>query len=167
MKKHILSVEIANLVKDEHHIYSLDLTGYYQTKNLITVLEAVHNLQKQRLEDFQAHVEKALQHVKKYTGLQGRWEVIHQHPTIVLDVGHNTDGYKQIVAQIEFTDYNDLHIIIGMVKDKDVENILATASQRSAPIILQGQIFQEQFRKTNYLKEERQKAWNGNHYRRC
>ena len=120
-----LSVEIANLLKDDHHIYSLDLTGYYQTKNLITVLEAVAGLRNKNWRISETHVEKALQQVKKLTGLHGRWEVIHQHPTIVLDVGHNADGVKQIVAQIELTDYNDLHIIIGMVKDKDVERILA------------------------------------------
>ena len=120
-----LSVEIANLLKDDHHVYSLDLTGYYQTKNLITVLEAVSGLRNKNWRISETHVKKALQQVKKLTGLHGRWEVIHQYPTIVLDVGHNADGVKQIVAQIELTDYNDLHIIIGMVKDKDVEQILA------------------------------------------
>lgn len=120
-----LSVEIENRVKGERYVYSLDLTGYYQTKNLITVLEAVTILRTKDWRISQAHVAKALQHVRKLTGLHGRWEVIHQHPTIVLDVGHNQDGVKQIVAQIELTDYHDLHIIIGMVKDKDVENILS------------------------------------------
>ena len=120
-----LSVEIENRVKRERYMYSLDLTGYYQTKNLITVLEAVAALKDKDWTISEAHIAKALQQVRKLTGLHGRWEVIHQHPTIVLDVGHNQDGVKQIVAQIELTDYHDLHIIIGMVKDKDVENILA------------------------------------------
>ena len=119
-----LSVEMANLVKDEHHIYQLDLIGYYQTKNLITVLETVAQL---RLKDWkitQSHVEKALKQVKKINGLHGRWEVIHQHPMIVLDVGHNAEGIRQIAAQIELTDYRELHIIIGMVKDKEIQNVL-------------------------------------------
>ena len=119
-----LSVEIANNVKDEHHVYTLDLTGYYQSKNLITVLEVVSALKNQDWNLSEAQVQKGLQYVKKLTGLHGRWEVIHHHPTVVLDVGHNPDGIKQIVAQVELTDYNDLHIIIGMVKDKDVETIL-------------------------------------------
>ena len=124
-EKTYLSVEIANLVKDEHHVYSLDLTGYYQTKNLVTVLEAVMQLRAKDWKISQTHVEKALQHVKKITGLHGRWEIISQHPMIALDVGHNVEGIKQIVAQIELTDYKELHIIIGMVKDKEIENILA------------------------------------------
>ena len=119
-----LSVEIANLLKDEHSVYSLDLMGYYQTKNLVTVLEAVAQLQLKDWKISQEHVEKALRHVKKLTGLHGRWDIIHHHPIIVLDVGHNVDGIKQIVAQVELTDYKDLHIVIGMVKDKDIENVL-------------------------------------------
>jgi dihydrofolate synthase / folylpolyglutamate synthase len=120
-----LSVEVAHLVRNEHHTYNLDLTGYYQTKNLVTVLEAVAQLQKKEWKISQGQVEKALQHVKKSTGLQGRWEIIQQHPMVVLDVGHNEEGIKQVVAQIELTDYNDLHIIIGMVKDKEIEKVLA------------------------------------------
>ncbi|MBC7826296.1 MAG: bifunctional folylpolyglutamate synthase/dihydrofolate synthase [Chitinophagaceae bacterium] len=120
-----LAVEIANLVRDEHHTYHLDLTGYYQTKNLVTVLEAVAQLQLKDWKISQTQLEKALQHVKKYTGLHGRWEIIQQHPMVALDVGHNVAGIKQIVAQVEMTDYNDLHVIIGMVKDKDIDNVLA------------------------------------------
>ena len=119
-----LAVEIANILKDEHHTYSLDLTGYYQTKNLVTLLEAVAQLQSKEWKITQAQIEKALRHVKKLTGLHGRWEIIHQHPTTVLDVGHNVAGIKQIVAQVELMDFKDLHIIIGMVKDKDIENVL-------------------------------------------
>jgi len=120
-----LAVEIANLVRDEHHIYYLDLTGHYQTRNLVTVLEAISQLQLKEWKISLAHVEKALKQVKKLTGLHGRWEIIHQHPMTVLDVGHNVEGIKQIVAQVEITDYKDLHIIMGMVKDKDIENVLA------------------------------------------
>ncbi len=122
-KTHLL-VEMANVVKDEHDLYQLDLTGYYQTKNLVTVLEAVAQLKLKDWKLTQAHVEKALKQVKKINGLHGRWEVIHQHPMIVLDVGHNVEGIRQIAAQIELTDYKDLHIIIGMVKDKEIHHAL-------------------------------------------
>ena len=68
---------------------------------------------------------RALKQVKKLTGLHGRWEVIHQHPQVVLDVAHNEDGIKQLVNQIELSDYRQLHIIIGMVKDKEIDKVLA------------------------------------------
>jgi dihydrofolate synthase/folylpolyglutamate synthase len=65
-----------------------------------------------------------LKQVKKLTGLHGRWEIIHQSPVVVLDVAHNIDGIKQLVQQIELTEHRELHIITGMVKDKEVEKIL-------------------------------------------
>jgi len=124
LDKSFLAVEIANSIKNEHHTYSLDLTGYYQIKNLVTVLEVASQLRSKGWNISQAHIEKAFQHVKKYTGLHGRWEIIQHHPQIVLDVGHNAEGIKQLTAQIELTDYKDLHIIIGMVKDKDLDKVL-------------------------------------------
>jgi dihydrofolate synthase/folylpolyglutamate synthase len=124
IERSMLAVEVANTVKDEHHTYYLDLTGYYQTKNLLSVLEAVSQLQGQDWKISHAQVENALEHVKKLTGLHGRWEIIQQHPTVVLDVGHNLEGIRQIVSQLELTDYNNLHIVIGMVKDKDIDNVL-------------------------------------------
>ena len=120
-----LKAEIANILKDDRHVYTLDLTGYYQTKNLVTVLEVVSQLQQKNWSISQKHLAEGLQHVKKLTGLYGRWEVIQQHPMVVLDVAHNVDGIKEVVAQIELTDYDDLHLIIGMVKDKDIENVLS------------------------------------------
>lgn len=122
--KSYLSVEIANRVKDEHHKYSLDLTGYYQTKNLVTVLETISQLQINGWNISQQQLEYGLQHVKRLTGLQGRWEIIHQHPMVVLDVGHNAAGMRQILAQLELTDFKDLHFVLGMVKDKDIEAVL-------------------------------------------
>jgi len=56
--------------------------------------------------------------------LHGRWEIIHTRPDIVLDVAHNEDGMKQIAAQIELLTYRNLHIIVGMVKDKEVAKAL-------------------------------------------
>jgi dihydrofolate synthase / folylpolyglutamate synthase len=158
-----LSVEIANLVKNEHHTYYLDLTGYYQTKNVITVLEVVAQLRAKGWKISQAHLEKALQHVKKYTGLQGRWEIIHHHPMIVLDVGHNTEGIKQIVVQIELTDYKDLHIIIGMVKDKDVENVISLLPKEATYYFTRANI-PRAIPEAELLEKGKTKGLNGNHY---
>ena len=127
-----LAVEVANIVKDEHHTYELDLTRYYQTKNLVTVLEAIAQLRLAGWKIPDEALEKGLKYVRKLTGLQGRWDIIHQHPMIVLDVGHNVDGIRQVVAQIELTDYSDLHIIIGMVKDKEIDNILQLLPKEAA-----------------------------------
>jgi Folylpolyglutamate synthase len=53
------------------------------------------------------------------------WEVIREHPLVVLDVGHNEDGIRQVLAQIELTDHQHLHIVTGFVKDKDISKVLA------------------------------------------
>lgn len=104
--------------------YSLDLPGAYQTKNIITVLSSVRQLQEQGWKISEEHIQTALASSKQINGLHGRWEVIHEHPTVVMDVGHNEDGVKQIVAQLTESSYNELHVIIGMVKDKEIEKVL-------------------------------------------
>jgi dihydrofolate synthase/folylpolyglutamate synthase len=122
---HQLVVQIAQTGTDERRTWKLDLPGFYQTKNCITVLEVIHQMQQQGWNITQDHMHTALQQVKKLTGLHGRWEVIHTNPVVVLDVGHNEDGFKQIAAQIELTDYHDLHIVIGLVKDKEIDKVLS------------------------------------------
>ena len=57
--------------------------------------------------------------------MYGRWEIIHHSPLVILDVAHNVDGIKQLVQQIELTEHRQLHIVIGMVKDKEAEKVLA------------------------------------------
>ena len=109
---------------DNKTYYKLDLPGIYQTKNLVTVLEAVKLLQQQGWDISDEHVHHALQNVKKLTGLHGRWETIHQHPTVILDVGHNEEGIKAIAAQLEIITFHHLRIVIGMVKDKEVDKVL-------------------------------------------
>ena len=119
-----LTVDVADKRDDAHHHYQLDLPGLYQTKNLLTVLEAAQQLYLQGWRTDVATIQKALPHVKRLTGLHGRWEVIHHHPTVILDVGHNVDGMSEIKKQLELCDYHHLHIVIGMVKDKEIDKII-------------------------------------------
>jgi len=124
-QRHTLVVETTTSpVADDKEYYTLDLTGIYQAKNLITVLESVHILRSLGWKLPQQAIEKALKHVKRLTGLHGRWEIIHEYPDIVLDVAHNEDGISQLVRQIEVTDHEELHIVIGMVKDKAIDKVL-------------------------------------------
>ena len=124
IEKGQLKVIVDDRQRDEKPVYFLDLPGLYQRKNLLTVLETVHQLQLKHWHIEQAHVKEALQHVKKRTGLHGRWEVIQQQPKIVLDVAHNADGIQSALEQLEFESFDHLYIVIGMVKDKDVDEIL-------------------------------------------
>jgi len=112
--------------KDENieRNYALDLTGVYQTKNLLTVLEACYQLKKLGWGIDEYVIAKAVSQSKKLTGLYGRWQCIQENPAIILDVGHNVDGISQILEQLKNTAYQNLHIIIGMVKDKDINAVL-------------------------------------------
>jgi len=121
---HELVVEIAQQNKTDHQVYRLDLPGLYQTKNLVTVLETCTQLQHLGWNIEDADVKKGLQSAKKLTDLHGRWEVVQQNPLVVLDVAHNQDGIKILMEQVEITDHEHLHIIFGIVKDKELEQIL-------------------------------------------
>lgn len=120
-----LQVIVKNKITGKPLSYELDLPGLYQTKNLCTVLTAVEQLQQQGWNISQEQVQTALSHTKQINGLHGRWEVIRQNPTVVLDVGHNEDGMKQIIKQLQFCSFQQLHIVIGMVKDKEIDKVLA------------------------------------------
>lgn len=120
-----LQVIVKNKTTGKPQSYELDLPGLYQTKNLCTVLTAVEQLQQQGWNISQEQVQTALSHTKQINGLHGRWELIQHNPTVVLDVGHNEDGMKQIVKQLQFCSFQQLHIVIGMVKDKEIEKVLA------------------------------------------
>lgn len=137
---HQLTVEVADKKSDAHHQYQLDLPGIYQTNNLLTVLEAAHQLFLQGWKTETAIVQKALPHVKRLTGLHGRWELVHKDPAVILDVGHNEDGMKQIRKQLELTGYHHLHIVLGMVKDKEIDKILALLPKQASYYFTQAQI---------------------------
>jgi dihydrofolate synthase / folylpolyglutamate synthase len=137
---HQLVLQVATSGTDDRTTYQLDLPGYYQTKNCVTVLEVIYHLQKAGYKISDDQVQRALRQVKKLTGLHGRWEVIHANPVVVLDVGHNEDGVKQIIAQIELSDYQHLHIVIGMVKDKEIEKVLALLPKEATYYFTRAQI---------------------------
>jgi dihydrofolate synthase / folylpolyglutamate synthase len=123
--KHDLRVSVDSSYSKERLSFDLDLMGYYQTKNLLTVLQTVHQLQELGWKIFPEHIHTALKQVKKLTGLHGRWETIHSNPTVVLDVAHNEDGIRQLTEQLEFTNHHHLHIVLGLVKDKEIDKVLS------------------------------------------
>lgn len=124
-----LQCEVVDNRKNEHHIYQLDLPGVYQTKNIVAVLEAVHQLQMKGWKINQPQVDGALKKVKHLTGLHGRWEKIKDDPAVIVDVAHNVDGIKQLMEQLELVSYDELYLIIGFVKDKDITAILSLLPQ--------------------------------------
>lgn len=101
-----------------------DLPGKYQYKNIKGVLVAISILQEKGWNILAKHITEGLANIKASTGLMGRWECIHENPRIVLDVAHNEHGIHALLEQLETLPFEQLHIVTGMVKDKDVDAVL-------------------------------------------
>ncbi len=123
-EKNKLFVDIAAQHDIDLHHYELDLTGIYQTKNLITVLEACHQLSLLDWPVTQSVIAEGLNQVKKTTGLQGRWELIGTQPDTYIDVAHNEAGIEQLLNQVELIPHRQLRMVMGMVNDKDISRVL-------------------------------------------
>lgn len=119
--------QVFNIKKDDKIIYQdlkLDLLGIYQKKNLLTVLRSVDLLIEKEYKITIKTLYKGLENVSKNTVLQGRWQLLGNNPTMVCDTAHNLDGIKFVVNQIKQTPYKNLHIVFGVVDDKNIDSIL-------------------------------------------
>ncbi|MCK4921026.1 MAG: bifunctional folylpolyglutamate synthase/dihydrofolate synthase [Bacteroidales bacterium] len=101
-----------------------DLKGAYQKKNIITVLAALDELIKNGTTIPDQAIYDGMSNVTGLTGLRGRWEEIAYNPLTICDSGHNESGIREVVDQILNTAYKSLHIVWGMVSDKDAISIL-------------------------------------------
>lgn len=119
-----LLVEVLDKKYNQNISVETDLPGIYQTKNIITVLQALEELNKNVFNIDKEAIEEGLRQTRTITGLSGRWEVIHERPKIILEVAHNKDGLIQMITQLKNIQFENLHIIFGMVKDKDADQML-------------------------------------------
>lgn len=107
----------------------LDLLGLYQQKNLPAVLKSIELLRGKGWNISDNDVYEGLANTMLLTGLQGRWQVIGANPLIVCDTGHNFDGITEVMEQIKQTPYKKLHVVFGMVNDKDPYRVLGLLPQ--------------------------------------
>ncbi len=101
------------------------LKGNYQRKNIPVVLEAAQILQRKGFAVHERDIRAGLQQVIPNTGLLGRWQQLNERPLTVCDTGHNEDGIREIVAQLNSSAYRKLHMVFGMVNDKDISGVLS------------------------------------------
>lgn len=126
-KNGLVEIEVLSKKTGTSKVWETDLQGIYQGKNICTVLKACSIINQVSLLDRKLEndsIAKALKNVRSTTGLHGRWEVIHQNPKVVLEVAHNPDGISQMLLHLKQISFDQLHIIIGMVKDKDINKVL-------------------------------------------
>lgn len=99
------------------------LLGYYQKKNLATVVCAIDIL-KDKFNIEQKDIINGLEFVVKNTNLMGRWQVLSRQPLVIADTGHNVGGIKEISIQLSDMTFRKLHFVLGCVNDKDINGIL-------------------------------------------
>ena len=107
---------------DFHTTYETDLLGNYQKKNANTAAKAIA-----RLSNFvvsEASLKKGLRNVVKNTNLQGRWQILKEKPKVICDTAHNKEGLKVVLEQLVKESFQNLHIVLGVVNDKKLEDIL-------------------------------------------
>ena len=98
-----------------------ELKGSYQLKNKQTILCAVNHLP---LSISPSSIKEGLSHVVELTGLMGRWQTIRERPTVICDTGHNVGGWQYLSQQIKSQPCKNLHIVFGMVDDKDIDTVM-------------------------------------------
>ena len=101
-----------------------DLQGTYQEKNIKGVIAVIELLIHQGWDITSENIAQGLLHVVRNTNLKGRWQTLSSYPTIVCDTGHNVGGLTYVMEQLKKQTYTHLHIVVGFVKEKDVNSVL-------------------------------------------
>ncbi len=108
-----------------HQSYSSDLIGDYQVHNKKTVLETIVVINSQKeFKIYETDIKAGLLNVVKNTGLEGRWQQLGESPKIICDTAHNKNGLEIVMKQIQKEKFETLHIVLGVVNDKDLEEVL-------------------------------------------
>lgn len=118
----------------------LPLKGNYQTKNLPGVLCACDLLNTKGFTISKQNLIHGLELTVAQTGLKGRWQQLSTNPLIICDTGHNVDGIKLVVNQLAQQSFDKLHIVFGMVKDKDQLEILTLLPTHASYYFCQAKI---------------------------
>lgn len=112
----------SDLISEE---FPSDLMGDYQTHNKKTVLQTIAVLNSQKeFKIFQEDIKSGLLQVVKNTGLQGRWQQLGDSPKVICDTAHNKNGLEIVMYQIQKEKFDTLHIVLGVVNDKDLDEVL-------------------------------------------
>lgn len=112
-------------VPEEYSDMDYELKGLYQEKNRRTLLTALPLLKKAGYHLSEQAIRNGFGHVCELTGLMGRWQKLQDAPTLICDTGHNVGGITYIAEQLKQQTYRKLHIVMGMVNDKDIRGVLA------------------------------------------
>lgn len=120
-QKNAVLYEASKLVSEK---FESDLKGSYQKHNIKSVVQVLEVLSAKGVAISKKHIQKGLLQVVKNTGLLGRWQVLSTTPKIICDTAHNKEGLYHTMDQLKKETYSNLHIVLGMVNDKDLAAVL-------------------------------------------
>ncbi|WP_299011683.1 folylpolyglutamate synthase/dihydrofolate synthase family protein [uncultured Tenacibaculum sp.] len=122
----IAKAEVCNasivFASDNPKSYTTDLLGDYQKHNVTTAVTAIQQLKEFKVSE--ENIKNGLLNVVKNTNLKGRWQVFQNNPKVICDTAHNKEGLFYTLEQLKKENYKQLHIVLGVVSDKDLSEIL-------------------------------------------
>jgi dihydrofolate synthase/folylpolyglutamate synthase len=107
---------------DKKYDYKSDLLGSYQEKNISTAIHAVKALKGYVISE--SHFIKGLKNVVQNTNFKGRWQILQHKPLVICDTAHNREGLSYVMNQLASLSFNELHMVLGVVNDKKLDDIL-------------------------------------------
>ncbi|WP_299672208.1 folylpolyglutamate synthase/dihydrofolate synthase family protein [uncultured Polaribacter sp.] len=118
-----------SFASDDTKMYQTDLLGDYQKSNSKTAVAAIKSLKEFQVSE--ENIKKGLLNVVKNTNLKGRWQILQEKPKVICDTAHNKEGLKIVLNQLKNQVYSQLHIVLGVVSDKKIEEIVPLFPQEA------------------------------------
>ncbi|GIV28170.1 MAG: hypothetical protein KatS3mg027_1984 [Bacteroidia bacterium] len=81
-------------------------------------------------------IQYAIKNTPKITGFMGRWEILKISPFIIADIAHNKQGLQNTLSNLKNYSYHTLRVVFGVVKDKEIENIIPLLTPKKPFITL-------------------------------
>ncbi len=113
--------------QEKQVFYNSDLKGPYQKNNIQTAVIALRTLGMNYVNE--EHIREGLLKVEANTGLKGRWQTLARHPLTIADITHNAEGFAYVTEALLKMEYKTLHMVLGFVEGKDLENIFRLLPQ--------------------------------------
>lgn len=102
----------------------LDLKGSVMLKNVVTALGTMEVWNLNYTSISKEAIIDGLSKIRKQSYFLGRMQVLGQSPLVLADSAHNAGGLKSLFEEVNKLEFQQLHIVFGMVADKPLSKIL-------------------------------------------
>jgi dihydrofolate synthase/folylpolyglutamate synthase len=123
------TLQVTHRESGRSRVVATDLTGGYQLHNVRTAVAATDSLNTLGYKLPDDVLLQGLANVRRNSGLRGRMDILAEAPLTIADVAHNQAGITTVIQQItslrQTAHKKQLHVVYGMVKDKDASKVLS------------------------------------------